>query len=130
MSNDEIRIVCRYSTSSGFSIEGMEQGLLSLAAFLRNPAAADRRTLMRADASDGYDDVIPSMVVIHDADFVRIVRSGEAIIVTGRLDLLAILAENVESIASSAPGEHLHIDYHPDHYYLREDTEPVVVTKI
>jgi hypothetical protein len=70
-----------------------------------------------------------------------VVRSGEpgkvrlapdspagALIISGDRSRLNILADNVEALSrtSSSAGDHLHVEYFPDHFYLAENSAPVV----
>ncbi len=49
--------------------------------------------------------------------------------VRGGGDQLALLALNIEGVAEEGdPESHLHVDYYPDHDYLAEASDPLVVT--
>ncbi|WP_419704192.1 Imm32 family immunity protein [Promicromonospora sp. NFX87] len=53
---------------------------------------------------------------------------GETLEVTGRLESFSLLAENIEGFASEADqGDHLHVDYFPEHDYLAEGSGSLVV---
>lgn len=54
--------------------------------------------------------------------------TAESLIITGDRSCLKILADNVETLSrtSSSAGDHLHIEYFPDHFYLAENTASVV----
>ncbi|MEU4384424.1 hypothetical protein [Promicromonospora sp. NPDC023805] len=55
-------------------------------------------------------------------------KDGETLEVAGRLESLSLLAENIEGFASEADqGDHLHVDYFPEHDYLAEGSGSLVV---
>ena len=47
-------------------------------------------------------------------------EAAAALVVKGELQYLEILAENIEGFIDDAPapGDHLHIEYYDDHFYL------------
>ncbi|CAM3243266.1 hypothetical protein STSO111631_09405 [Stackebrandtia soli] len=56
------------------------------------------------------------------------VVDGKDFEVCGNMDSLRQLARNIENFAASAYGkDHLHVDYHPDHWYLEEESVSLVV---
>jgi hypothetical protein len=64
-------------------------------------------------------------------------RAGDEISIRGESEKLKLLARNIAFLAGQveqnrADGikNHLHIEFHPGHFYLREDSLPLVVTKI
>ncbi|MDA2803917.1 Imm32 family immunity protein [Nocardiopsis suaedae] len=62
----------------------------------------------------------PGVLIHLDSERHILVISGDA---AGR----AVLADNVRDMASAEGGGHLHIDYHPGHFYLAEGSVPLVV---
>jgi hypothetical protein len=62
----------------------------------------------------------PGILIHLDSDRQILVISGDA---AGR----AVLADNLRDMASAEDGGHLHIDYHPGHFYLAEGSVPLVV---
>jgi hypothetical protein len=62
----------------------------------------------------------PGILIHLDSDRQILVISGDA---AGR----AVLAANLRDMASAEDGGHLHIDYHPGHFYLAEGSVPLVV---
>ncbi|GAB2496531.1 hypothetical protein GCM10026982_23250 [Nocardiopsis aegyptia] len=62
----------------------------------------------------------PGVLLHLDSERQILVISGDA---AGR----AVLADNVRDMASAEDGGHLHIDYHPGHFYLVEGSVPLVV---
>jgi hypothetical protein len=58
---------------------------------------------------------------------------NSALVIAGAKNLLRLLAQNIEFLIeddSPSASDHLHIEYVPDHYYLSEQSIPVVVTKV
>ncbi|ONI91548.1 hypothetical protein ALI22I_07900 [Saccharothrix sp. ALI-22-I] len=69
-------------------------------------------------------DTVPSgkVVVASDVDRSTLTISGER-------SALSLLARNVLGLAEDGTvGEHAHIDYFPDHFYLSPDSAPAVLT--
>ncbi|MFF5187953.1 hypothetical protein ACFY30_30020 [Streptomyces sp. NPDC000345] len=62
----------------------------------------------------------PGVLVHRDAERRMLVISGDS---AGR----AVLAENLQAMATAEDGGHLHIDYFPGHFYLAEGSLPLVV---
>lgn len=86
---------------------------------------------------DGVDDPWP---YDHALDRIEVVVSPEWLTITclddrgvlrisGTADRLAILAANVHDLASTgSTGDHLHIEWFPEHFYLSEDSEALVIS--
>jgi hypothetical protein len=76
-----------------------------------------------------YDGFVGQIRVILGDNRVRISLEGAVLSIEGRQAYLSLLAENIASLAAdNAPlGSHLHIEYHPNHYYLEEGSVPLVV---
>ena len=51
----------------------------------------------------------------------------QVLVISGDPGARAILAANLQTMATAEEGGHLHIDYFPDHAYLVEGSVPVVV---
>jgi len=61
---------------------------------------------------------------------VSVSRSGESVNVSGSADCLALFAHNIEQLAySESCPDHLHVEFHPQHFYLNEESVPLVMTK-
>jgi hypothetical protein len=63
----------------------------------------------------------PGVLIHRDAERQMLVISGDS---AGR----AVLAENLQAMATAEDGGHLHIDYFPGHFYLAEGSLPLVVS--
>ncbi|WP_329382405.1 Imm32 family immunity protein [Streptomyces sp. NBC_01716] len=53
--------------------------------------------------------------------------SRQVLVISGDLEARAILAANLQGMATAEEGGHLHIDYFPEHPYLVEGSVPIVV---
>lgn len=62
----------------------------------------------------------PGVLIHRDAERQILVISGDS---ASR----AVLAENLQAMATDEDGGHLHIDYFPGHFYLAEGSLPLVV---
>ncbi|RJQ70244.1 hypothetical protein D5S17_29495 [Pseudonocardiaceae bacterium YIM PH 21723] len=72
-------------------------------------------------------------VVVREREGVslEVLEDEETLLIAGTREGLAILGKNVKGLSvSGGQGEHLHIEYFPGHFYLTEDSLPVVVTLV
>ena len=53
--------------------------------------------------------------------------SAAALTITGDLASLAMLAANLDAVATDEQGGHLHLDYFPGHSYLDSGSTPTIV---
>lgn len=53
--------------------------------------------------------------------------SQQVLVISGDPGARAILAANIQGMATTEDGGHLHIDYFPEHPYLVEGSLPIVV---
>lgn len=59
---------------------------------------------------------------------VTLMNDGQSLLICGGGEFMAVLAANVEGFAEDGVrGEHAHIEYFLDHYYLADDAEPLVL---
>jgi len=135
MKNASLLIDARYSPNSGYSLEGSPEALVTLADALESESGGrfdfDPR-VRPAEGPQPYDEFVDGLVLIPGEGAVRIEKQGRLIEVSGAPDKLGILADNIRDLAlGSIPGnsEHMHIEYHPDHYFLDESAEPVMVER-
>jgi hypothetical protein len=78
------------------------------------------RSLSRVVISGGPGKI---MVALED--------DGQSLLICGAGEFMAILAANIEGFAEDGTrGEHAHIEYFPDHYYLAKDAEPLVLALV
>ncbi len=65
-----------------------------------------------------------------DADpGVSVAREGSEVVIVGDATAVAQLARNIERLGNEPAmlGGHIHLEYFPDHAYLRSDSIPLVV---
>jgi hypothetical protein len=69
-------------------------------------------------------------VRIEEAPGLAVWRDRDDLVVAGATPALEVLAANLTDLGqgSHPPGYHSHIEYFPDHYYLRPSSVPLVVT--
>ena len=129
----QLAIDARYSPEDGFRIEGTSKALAALADALAGKFGArlDFDPGARLSQSpEPYEEFIEGLVVIPGGGPVRIERKQGTIEVFGAPDKLRILSENVRGLAleeNAGDSHHIHIEYHPDHFFLDQGAEPVVV---
>ena len=59
---------------------------------------------------------------------ISLMDDGQSLLICGGGEFMAVLATNVDGFAEDGVrGEHVHIEYFPDHYYLAQDAEPLVL---
>jgi hypothetical protein len=51
----------------------------------------------------------------------------QILVIGGDSESRAVLAENLQAMATAEDGGHLHVDYFPGHHYLTEGSLPLVV---
>ena len=59
---------------------------------------------------------------------VKISVEGESLLIEGSPEKLRILSENLEANGNEPEGYHLHIEHFDDHFYLSNDSAPLVVS--
>lgn len=59
---------------------------------------------------------------------VALMDDGQSLLICGGAEFMAVMAANFDVFAvDGVRGEHVHIEYFPDHYYLAEDADPLVL---
>ncbi|MGW1157846.1 Imm32 family immunity protein [Streptomyces sp. NPDC002513] len=120
--------VLREDSTGEMELSGTRSELLALGRELRS----GRGEILIPKASNPfpYDRALSRIEFQQASGKVRISPSGdgEAMEIQGELDSLALLADNIEGFALEADqGDHLHVDYFPEHDYLAEGSESLVV---
>ena len=116
-------------------VTGSVSALLEFAETLVGPEASTVRTLtVPSDkTASPYDCFLREMRVEKNGDKVVINREKDALKISGSAESLRYLAENIRWFADSehlnSPGDHLHIEYHPDHFYLAPGSDALIVSK-
>jgi hypothetical protein len=110
------------------SLVGTPATLLSLAEALDRGCDTTLRLAEGVDPTPYLRTANVLRVVVEAACDVSVAVDGDVVTVRGAAPDLAILAENVKSLGEHpGKGKHLHIEYFPDHFYLRADSHPMVV---
>jgi hypothetical protein len=119
--------VLREDSTREIEISGTRSDLLALGRNLRSGQGAFRmskvsnpflygRSLSRIEFRQSSGKVKPYATKSDDLE------------VQGGLEALALLADNIESFTLDADqDDHLHVDYFPEHNYLAEGSESLVV---
>lgn len=120
--------VLRDDSTEELELSGSRSELLTLGQKLRS---GDGETLL-AKVSDPfpYSRSLSRIEIRQASGRVRISSSGggESLDVEGRLESLSLLAENIEAFALEADqGDHLHVDFFPEHDYLAGGSGSLVV---
>lgn len=119
-----------YAETTGESLlSGTPDELLALAGLLRE-GAGDLALPPVADPAP-YDRALVEFRVRHRATGkVRVRVDGGTLEIGGAPEYLAVLADNIADFAAdpdAGPRHHLHVEHFPDHFYLAEDSAPLVV---
>ena len=129
-------LVGSYDNSS-IDIEGSEESLRELSNAIQNLSSIKILPLANPRPQDPYPGHARSLRLGLSDDFVCITRAEDEIFICGAPDKLAILAQNILALADQKREQpngrlrlHSHIEYHPDHFFLKAGSIPLVVTKI
>jgi hypothetical protein len=58
-------------------------------------------------------------------------EEAQALTFTGSRESMEVLVQNIRGLCQEGvPGEHLHIEYFPDHFYLAESRIALVVARV
>jgi hypothetical protein len=125
-----VGVRARYARRSGFAVSGDRIALNGLARILRGDASADAAEVLLQPGSEAapYEEFMSKLVVRHDSGRVSVTKKLDEVLITGSPQHLRLLAENIEALADDAEGDrHLHVEYYPDHFYLDQSSEPLVI---
>ncbi len=104
-------------------LQGTPDALRELASCLRS--AGSLETCIDANA---IGEGAPQRVCVRvTKGMVRIYRLAAVLCIGGSPERLEILAGNVDTIASSGPGNHIHVEHYEGHPYLGSTSEPLVI---
>lgn len=120
--------VLREDSTGEMELSGTRSELLALGRGLRSGQGEFR--IPKDSNPFPYDRSLSRIEFRQASGKVRISSSGdgETLEVQGRLESLALLADNIEGFALEADqDDHLHVDYFPEHDYLAEGSESLVV---
>ena len=131
-----MKIDVRYDASS-IEIEGTGEVLRELAQQISQCAGTCRislagfperneRGLLQAN----------SITILVDAGFVNISQVEGSVVISGSKEKLIVLAQNIEWLGNQLGGaattettDHIHIEYHPAHFFLAEGAMPVILAR-
>jgi hypothetical protein len=131
-----MKIVAKYDALS-VAIEGSAESLLHLSHEIQEGTGRKVLVLTVPQVPPSpYLGYARSLTIHPDDGNVCVSRQGEEILISGSSQKLAILASNISGLAEQPdqrrPGvyhNHLHIDYHPGHFYLKAGSLPLSVTR-
>jgi hypothetical protein len=62
---------------------------------------------------------------------VSVDEQRQALTVEGSGESMSVLADNIRGLCrEGVPGEHMHIEYFPDHFYLAESPVSLVIARV
>jgi hypothetical protein len=126
-------IVGYYSTSGALELRGSSQGLVELADIVRAEESISEAllTVNQGLTADPYDHLLSSIRVCKSDGPVIVARDGSSLEISGSLEALKPLAENIELLAKekSETSSHIHIEYYPGHFFLSPSSAPLVVER-
>ena len=133
---DNLEIVGKYDKLS-VAIEGSAESLRELSRAIQCASGNAKQSLLlpptKLGPCLGY---ATSLRIAVCEGNVGVSRVGHEIIISGSAEKLAILSRNIGRLAerkgtepSDGYQDHLHVEYHPGHFYLKESSRPLVVTR-
>lgn len=118
------------SGSGSVDLEGSQAGLETLASTLKRKQGARLRLSRPPHSPDPYAEWLSflDIRVEDEAEMTMAVEDGD-LVVAGDPSALEILADNLSSFAENPDtmGGHIHIEYFPDHFFLRPGAIPLTV---
>lgn len=122
---------CRGSLTSGLEIAGSQDALMQLADWIA--AGGGALSFEKPETTPApYERWLTGLTVTASQHpLVKIGTDDDTVSVVGGRTGLATLAENIRIFAGDAgsPDNHLHIDYYPGHFFLAEESVPLVVRR-
>lgn len=126
----ETALIGRYAESGELFLRGDRSSLAALAIALRTAPAKVVLSVPTARDPGPYDGFLVEIAVARVRGKVRIERRGEAMVISGEDSSREILAKNLEALGAGGLGDHVHIEYHPEHHYLESRSAPLVVERL
>jgi hypothetical protein len=127
-----VLLLVRSDATGEMELRGSSAQFKEFAAKLRNGGESSV-SLDKVPAPSPYDRSL-SRVVIRGGSgkvAVSLMDDGPSLLLCGEGEFMAVLATNIEGFAEDRTrGEHAHIEYFPDHYYLAEEAEPLVLALV
>jgi hypothetical protein len=126
-----------FSNSGDLELRGDPGGLRKIAQLMTGSVASRTRVqlgkpLTEPKPYDGYLASLDIEILKENGRGIQITRKGDVLAISGIANMMGILADNFRLLSerleqSGETEEHIHLEYHPDHYYLAESSEPVVI---
>jgi hypothetical protein len=126
-----------FSNSGDLELRGDTGGLRKIAQLMGGPAGSRKRVQLskRAREPKPYEGYLASLeieILEENGRGIQIARKGDVLVISGIANIMGILADNFRLLSerleqSGEAEEHMHVEYHPDHYYLAKSSEPLVV---
>lgn len=119
-------------SKGGLEIEGAKEALFWLANAVSGPPA---RSDLRRDSTEEahpYSVFLNRLAVEESGTKLEIRRHEDCLRISGTKQHRQAFAEVLRDLAAGAiqgGSQHLHVEYYPDHSYLSESSDPVVVSK-
>jgi len=133
-----LKVVGRYEVSGGVELEGTLDEVSRLAVAIRGDRHGNYTLEHAAVSAAPYDGLLRELVVEPADGQIMVTRIGDSLRIEGSREKLHVLAENVEALVNSCRGDaetetsassrHMHFEYYPDHVYLRQGSQPLVVS--
>lgn len=125
-----MNIVGKYSVAS-VELKGTANTLAQLARAIRGMVVRERFALSIPSTPPApYLGYVNSVELDPGVGKVSVSRSGESVNISGSADSLSLFAHNIERLAfSESCPDHVHIEFHPQHFYLSEESVPLIITK-
>lgn len=123
-----LEITVRYADE--IDLEGSPEALRELAKLVRSAVAVTIDLAPVSGRRDPYEGYLRKVIIQPDELKVRVRRNDDRLIISGTASARDIFADNLLYAAETHQmGEHGHVDYYPDHYYLAEGSEPLVISQ-
>lgn len=137
MTPPNLALTCRYGTAS-IEIAGSTAALHELVRLLRESHAVSAIPLLSpASSPSPYDGYLTMLRIVPSGGKVRISRNVDEVTISGSQPALSSLSNSVAFLARESVrgegerrGSHLHVEYYPGHFFLREDSTPVVLSAL
>lgn len=121
----------RYIQSGSIEIKGIPDSIRELAHCIASGNIEINLSLLKNPQLAPYDAFISAIHVKSRKGNIIINRTGSVLNIQGSRGKLLLLSDNLKWLANqvhtTGNGDHLHIEYHPEHFYLDSASEPLIV---
>jgi hypothetical protein len=132
-----MNLVGKYGENS-VNLEGTSDALRELSEMLQLARVVEEILLfVPPKPAVPYVRYLRSLTLGRSEDNVSVSRIGEQGTIRGAAKKLGILARNIERLAdqpqpsgATNQASHMHVEYHPGHFYLAPGSVPLVITRI